>query len=196
MVQNKGLQLKVKNKFKNMRLSDKYKSQITKQLSEELGISNMMAIPSVTKIVVNVGLGRAIQDKSLIDKATDDLTKITGQKPKVCQARKSVASFKLRAGLPIGLQVTLRNEKMYDFMEKLFNLVLPRLRDFKGVKTKSFDGQGNYTLGLEEQIVFPEIDYGKIDAVRGLEITFVTTAKSDEVAFKLLSLLGMPFAKK
>ena len=179
-----------------MRLYEKYKTQIVDELAKELKLSNKMAVPGITKVVINTGIGKAMLDKSILDRALEDLTKITGQKPKVCQSKKSVASFKLRAGLPIGLQVTLRNEKMYDFLEKMFNLVLPRLRDFKGVSRKSFDGRGNYTLGLEEQIVFPEIDYGKIDAVRGLEITIVTSAKDNETGLKMLQKMGMPFAKK
>jgi len=179
-----------------MRLYEKYKTQIAQELAKELKLDNQMAVPVISKVVINTGLGKAIADKTIIDKALDDMTKITGQKPKVTQSRKSIASFKLRAGLPIGMQITLRNEKMYDFLEKLINLVLPRLRDFKGVSRKSFDGRGNYTLGLEEQIVFPEIDYGKIDAVRGLEITIVTTAKDNETGMMLLQKIGMPFAKK
>lgn len=179
-----------------MRLYQKYQKEIVKSLMADLKLKNIHSVPSVNKIVVNVGMGQALQDKTLIDKAVNELSAMTGQKPRVALSRKAVASFKLRAGVPIGVQVTLRRAKMYDFMEKLFNLVLPRLRDFKGVSRKSFDGRGNYTLGLEEQTVFPEIDYGKIDRVHGLEITFVTTAKTNDDAMKLLELLGMPFTKK
>ncbi len=179
-----------------MRLYTKYQKEIQKKLMEEFGLKNALSVPKVDKIVVNVGVGQALQDRTILDKVVSEVTAMTGQKPRIAMSRKAVASFKLRAGVPIGVQVTLRRAKMYDFMEKLFNLVLPRLRDFKGVNRKSFDGRGNYTLGLEEQTVFPEIDYGKIDRVHGLEITFVTTAKTDEQALKLLELLGMSFTKK
>ncbi len=179
-----------------MRLYQKYQTEITKTLMKDLKLKNTYSVPKVDKIVVNIGLGQAVQDKTIIDKAVNELSAITGQKPRIALSKKAVASFKLRAGVPIGVQVTLRKAKMYDFMEKLFNLVLPRLRDFKGVSNKSFDGRGNYTIGLEEQTVFPEIDYGKIERVHGLEITFVTSAKTNDEAKHLLELLGMSFAKK
>ena len=179
-----------------MRLYQKYQTEITKTLMKDLKLKNIHSVPKVDKIVVNIGLGQAISDKTIIDKAVNELSAITGQKPRIALSKKAVASFKLRAGVPIGVQVTLRKSKMYDFMEKLFNLVLPRLRDFKGVSNKSFDGRGNYTIGLEEQTVFPEIDYGKIERVHGLEITFVTSAKTNDEAKHLLELLGMSFAKK
>lgn len=178
-----------------MRLQQRYSEQIAPQLQKDLQLENRLAVPVLEKVVLNMGMGQALADKGLIEKAMADLTAIAGQKPAVMLSRKAVASFKLRKGVPIGLKVTLRNQRMYDFVEKLFTIVLPRLRDFQGLSTKSFDGRGNYTMGMTEQIVFPEIDYGKIDRVRGLEITFVTTANDNASARQLLQSLGAPFAK-
>jgi large subunit ribosomal protein L5 len=154
-----------------------------------------MAVPRVEKVVLNIGIGEAIQNSKALDAASADLAAITGQRPWVRRAKKSVAAFKLRAGMPVGLMVTLRGDRMYDFLDRLLNLALPRVRDFRGVATRSFDGRGNYTLGLREQLIFPEIDYDKIDKVRGLEITIVTSAKTDIEARRLLELLGMPFQR-
>lgn len=178
-----------------MSLKQKYQQQIIPELEKQLGLDNVMSVPKLEKVVINMGMGEALKDRSQMDKAIADIRAITGQQPRITQARKSVASFKLREGQQIGLKVTLRKDRMYDFIEKLFALVLPRLRDFQGVPLKSFDGQGNYTLGLSEQIIFPEIDYGKIDRVRGLEITFVTNTAEDQHALALLTSLGMPFQK-
>ncbi|HIE12481.1 MAG TPA: 50S ribosomal protein L5, partial [Desulfotomaculum sp.] len=154
---------------------------------------NVMQVPKLEKVTVNVGLGEAVQNPKAVDAAVEDLKVITGQKPVVTRAKKSIAAFKLRAGMQIGAKVTLRGERMYDFVDKVVNAVLPRVRDFRGVSPKSFDGRGNYTLGIKEQIIFPEIDYDKVDKVRGMNITIVTTAKTDEEARELLRLLGMPF---
>lgn len=179
----------------NNNLKEKYQKEIASKLAKELGLTNVLASPKMEKIIINVGLSEAMENKGALESASNDLTVITGQKPKVTKARQSIAGFKLRAGQPIGLMVTLRGQRMYDFFEKLVAVVLPRLRDFRGVSLKSFDGQGNYTLGISEQIVFPEIDYTKVDKVRGLEITIVTNAQTDEKAKRLLELLGMPFEK-
>lgn len=178
-----------------MKLKQKYDTEIKKALLDELKIKNPMAVPKLTKIVVNVGLGEALMDHKVIEKVANDLRAITGQKPLVTRAKTSIASFKLRAGDTVGLKVTLRGKRMYDFFEKLTRIVLPRVRDFRGVSQSSFDGQGNYNLGLTEQTVFPEIDYGKVDKIRGLEITFVTTAGTNERGIKLFEKLGMPFIK-
>jgi len=167
--------------------------EINPKLMTELGIKNPMALPKVTKIVVNVGVGEAIVNKKAIEKVVEDVSLITGQKPVVTKARKSVSAFKLRKGLAIGVKVTLRGERMYSFLEKLIKIVLPRIRDFRGISNKNFDGRGNYNLGVSEQILFPEIEYDKIDKIRGLEITIVTNARTNEKGEKLLSLLGMPF---
>jgi len=161
----------------------------------EFGYTNVMQVPKVEKIVVNIGLGEAIQNAKAIDAAVSDLATITGQKPVVTRAKKSIAAFKLRAGMPIGAMVTLRGPRMYEFLDRLVSTALPRIRDFRGVSPNAFDGRGNYTLGLREQIVFPEIDYDKIDKTRGLEMSIVTTAKTDQEGRRLLALLGMPFAK-
>jgi large subunit ribosomal protein L5 len=177
-------------------LKEKYQKEIAPKLAQELGLKNPLAAPKMEKIVVNIGLSEAMDDKKVLETASRSLAVITGQKPKVAKARQSIAGFKLRAGQPIGLMVTLRGQRMYDFFEKLVKVVLPRLRDFQGVSLKSFDGQGNFSLGIPEQIVFPEIDYSKVDKVRGLEVTIVTNAQTDEKAEKLLKLLGMPFEKK
>lgn len=176
-------------------LKKQYQDKIATKLAKELGLKSVLAAPKMEKIIINVGLSEAMDDKKILATVSQELAMITGQKPKVAKARQSIAGFKLRAGQPIGLMVTLRGQRMYDFFEKLVKVVLPRLRDFQGVSLKSFDGQGNYSLGLPEQIVFPEIDYAKVDKVRGLEVTIVTNAKTDEKAKKLLALLGMPFEK-
>ncbi len=177
-------------------LKGKYQKKIAPKLAKELGLTNVLAAPKMEKIIVNIGLSEAMDNKKLLEAASHDLAVITGQKSKVNKARQSIAGFKLRKGQSIGLMVTLRGQRMYDFFEKLVRVVLPRLRDFQGVSLKSFDGQGNYSLGISEQIVFPEIDYAKVDKVRGLEITIVTNAQTDEKAKKLLALLGMPFEKE
>lgn len=176
-------------------LKQKYQKEIAPILVKKLKLKNLLAVPRVTKVVVSMGVGEGAQDKSLIESATSELAVITGQKPKVTRARKAEAGFKLRAGDPIGLMVTLRGKRMYDFLEKLFKIVLPRVRDFRGVSLKSFDGQGNYNLGLREQFVFPEIDYGKVVKAKGLQITVITNAGDNERAKMLLELLGMPFQK-
>jgi large subunit ribosomal protein L5 len=178
------------------RLRDKYQEDIVPTLMSEFGYSNVMQAPKLQKIVVNIGLGEAVQNAKAIDAAVGDLTAITGQKPVVTRAKKSIAAFKLRAGMPIGAMVTLRGARMYEFLDRLVAISLPRVRDFRGVSPNSFDGRGNYTLGLREQILFPEIDYDRIDKTRGLEMSFVTTARTDEEGRRLLALLGMPFAKK
>lgn len=171
-----------------------YLEKVRPALLKELQLKNLMAVPRVIKIVINVGLKEAAQKKELIEEASQEVALITGQKPIPTKAKKSIAGFKLTKGAAIGLKVTLRGRKMYDFLDKLFNLVLPQVKDFKGLSRKSFDGQGNYTLGMEEQLVFPEIDYSKIKTARGMEITIVTNAKTDEGAEKLLELMGAPFA--
>ena len=162
-------------------------------LRERFGYKNVMEIPRLEKVVINMGVGEATGDAKAIDAAVNDLTAIAGQKPIVTRAKKSIAAFKVRAGMPIGVKVTLRGERMYEFLDKLFNLALPRIRDFRGVSPKSFDGRGNYTLGLREQLIFPEINIDKVDKVRGMDIVIVSTAKTDEQAFELLRLMGMPF---
>jgi len=177
------------------RLRDAYKSEIVPAMMERFSYRNIMEVPRLEKIVVNIGLGEALQNAKALDAATNDLTTITGQKPVTTRARKSIANFKLRAGNPIGVKVTLRGEKMYSFLDRLINIALPRQRDFAGVPRSAFDGRGNYTLGIREQLLFVEIEYDSIDKVRGLEMTIVTTAKTDEEARSLLELFGMPFAK-
>jgi large subunit ribosomal protein L5 len=174
---------------------EKYKKEILPQLAKELGLNNLLAAPRVEKVVINVGLKEGAEDKEALAAASQVLTLIAGQKPKVARAKKAIAGFKLQAGAPIGLTATLRGRRMFDFLEKLFKIVLPRLRDFQGVSKRSFDGRGNYSLGIPEQIVFPEVDYTKIDKVRGLEITVVTSTDADKQAKKLLTLMGMPFEK-
>jgi len=178
------------------RLQERYRAEVAPQLRREFNYENVMQVPRVVKIVVNIGLGEAIQNAKAIEAATRDLAQITGQKPVVTRARKSIAAFKLRAGVPIGAMVTLRGERMWVFLDKLVSVALPRVRDFRGVSTKAFDGRGNYTIGVREQLVFPEIEYDKIDKLRGLETTIVTTARTDEEARRLLELLGMPFQKQ
>ncbi|GGE82292.1 50S ribosomal protein L5 [Mycetocola zhadangensis] len=175
------------------RLKQKYKAEIQQQLLKDLGLTNVHQIPTLTKIVVNMGVGEAARDGKIIDGAVADLTKITGQKPQVTKARKSIAQFKLREGQPIGTHVTLRGDRMWEFLDRLLSLALPRIRDFRGLSPKQFDGTGNYTFGLTEQSMFHEIDQDKIDRVRGMDITVVTTAKSDEQGRALLKALGFPF---
>ena len=176
------------------RLKEKYREEIVPAMMEEFGYKNVMQVPHLQKIVVNIGLGEAISNARAIDAAVGDLAAITGQKPVVTKAKKSIAAFKLRAGMPIGAMVTLRGPRMYEFYDRVTSIALPRIRDFRGVSPNSFDGRGNYTLGLREQLAFPEIDYDRIDKVRGLEMSIVTTARTDEEGRRLLALLGMPFA--
>ncbi len=175
------------------RLREIYKKQVAPALMKEFSYRNIMAVPQMKKIVVNMGVGEAIANAKLLDVASAEVASITGQKPVITRAKKSIASFKLRAGMPIGVSVTLRGDVMYEFFDRLCNIALPRVRDFKGLSTKSFDGRGNYTLGLRDQLVFPEIDYAKVDKIRGMNITVVTSAKSDNEARSLLKLMGMPF---
>ena len=176
------------------RLQERYKAEVAPALQKQFEYRNPMQVPRLSKIVVNIGLGEALTNAKAIDAAASDLTMITGQKPIVTKARRSIAQFKIRTGNPIGLKVTLRGDRMWDFLERLTMLALPRIRDFRGVPGRSFDGRGNYSLGLREQIAFPEIDYDKVDRLRGLEVSIVTTAKSDEESKRMLELLGMPFA--
>ena len=176
-----------------MGLKEHYRSEVIPQLMKKFNYKSVMEVPKLEKVVVNMGVGEAVQNPKALEAAVNDLQVITGQKPVITTATKSIAAFKLRAGMKIGCKVTLRGDRMYDFVEKLINIVLPRVRDFRGVSPKSFDGRGNYTLGLREQVIFPEIDYDKIDKVRGMDITVVTTAKTDEEARELLRLMGMPF---
>ncbi|ACV61251.1 ribosomal protein L5 [Desulfofarcimen acetoxidans DSM 771] len=176
-----------------VRLKDKYNNEIVSAMQNKFGYKNIMEVPKLEKVVVNMGVGEAAQNSKAIDAAVGDMVKITGQKPIVTKAKKSIAAFKLRAGMPIGCKTTLRGERMYEFADKLVSIVLPRVRDFRGVSPKSFDGRGNYTLGLREQIIFPEIEYDKVDKIRGMDIIFVTTAKTDEEGRELLRLMGMPF---
>jgi large subunit ribosomal protein L5 len=177
------------------RLQESFRNDVVPQLMTDFQYSNEMQVPKVTKIVVNIGLGEAVQNARALEAAVGDLTMITGQKPVVTRAKKSIAAFKLRAGMPIGAMVTLRGPRMYEFLDRLVSVSLPRIRDFRGVSPNSFDGRGNYTLGLRDQIMFPEIDYDKIDKTRGLEVSIVTTARNDEEGRRLLTLMGMPFAK-
>jgi large subunit ribosomal protein L5 len=175
-------------------LHERYRDEVVSTLRTQFGYQNPMQVPRLEKIVVNVGLGEALQNAKAIDAAVGDLTLVTGQKPIVTRAKRSIAQFRLRTGNPIGLKVTLRGERMWDFLERLTRVALPRIRDFRGVPARSFDGRGNFSLGLREQLAFPEIDYDKVDRLRGLEISIVTTAKTDEESKRLLELLGMPFA--
>jgi len=170
-----------------------YKSEITPKLVEKFGYKNIMEVPRLEKVVLNIGLGEAISNNKILDSAVSELALITGQQPIVTRAKKSIAAFKLREGMPIGCMVTLRKERMYDFLTRLINIALPRVRDFKGISGKSFDGSGNYTLGIKEHIIFPEIEYDKVDKIKGLNISIVTTAATNEEAKELLSLFGMPF---
>ena len=176
-------------------LKDYYNSTVAPAMMKKFNYENVMQIPKLDKVVVNVAAGEAKENAKLIDAIMTDLAAITGQKPVVCRAKKSVANFKLREGMPIGVKVTLRGEKMYEFVYKLFNVSFPRVRDFRGINGNSFDGKGNYSTGIKEQLIFPEIEYDKIDKVRGMDINFITTAQTDEEAKELLSLLGAPFAK-
>ncbi len=177
------------------RLRDLYKTDAVPALTKQFGYKNVMAAPKLVKINVNMGLGEAISNAKILDVAAEELSLITGQHPVVTKAKKSIAAFKLRQGMPIGVTVTLRGDRMYEFFDRLVNIALPRVRDFRGVSSKSFDGRGNYTLGLRDQLIFPEVDFGKADKARGMNITIVTTAKTDDEAFGLLKILGMPFAK-
>lgn len=176
-------------------LKVKYLTEMVPELKARLGYTNAMQLPRLEKIVISIGLGEAIQNPKALEAVERDLTTISGQHPVITRAKKSIASFKLRTGMPIGMMVTLRGKRMYDFFDKLVNIVLPRFRDFRGIPRDSFDGQGNYNLGIKEQIVFPEIDYSKVDKVRGLQVTIVTTAKDDDEARSLLELMGMPFRR-
>ena len=177
------------------RLQETYKKDVAPALMTKFGYKSVMQIPKLDKVVINVGAGEARDNSKVIDAILSDLSQITGQKAVVCKARKSVANFKLREGMNIGAKVTLRGERMYEFIDRLFNVALPRVRDFRGINANSFDGRGNYSMGLKEQLIFPEISYDKIDKIRGMDICFVTTANTDEEARELLTLLGAPFAK-
>jgi large subunit ribosomal protein L5 len=177
------------------RLKEKYRQEVSPALQKDFNYSNPMQIPGVNKVVVNIGMGEVIQNAKAMDAAIADLSTITGQRPVITRAKRSVAAFKLREGMPIGCMVTLRGERMYQFLDKLINVALPRIRDFQGISPEAFDGRGNYTLGLREQLVFPEIDYDKVDKVRGMEVSIVTTARTDEEGRRLLALMGMPFKK-
>ena len=175
------------------RLKDRYQNEIAPALQQKFAYTNVMQIPKVDKIVINMGVGEAVQNSKAIDSAVADLMKLSGQKPVVTKAKKSIAAFKLREGMPIGCKVTLRGQRMYEFMDRLLNVALPRVRDFRGVSGKAFDGRGNYTLGIKEQLIFPEMEYDKIDKLRGMDVVFVTTARTDEEARELLRGFGMPY---
>ena len=177
------------------RMKDYYNSTVAPAMMKKFGYKSVMQIPKLDKIVINVGAGEAKENAKVIDAIMTDLAAITGQKPVICRAKKSVANFKLREGMPIGVKVTLRNERMYEFLDKFFNVSLPRVRDLRGINPNSFDGRGNYSTGIKEQLIFPEIEYDKIDKVRGMDINFITTANTDEEAKELLTLMGAPFAK-
>jgi large subunit ribosomal protein L5 len=174
-------------------VKEAYQTQVVPRLMKERSYSSVMAVPRLLKVVVNMGVGEATQNIKLLDTAMEELGRITGQRPAMRRSRKSIAAFKLRAGMPIAATVTLRGDRMYEFLDRLFNVALPRVRDFRGVATGAFDGRGNYTLGLKDQIIFPEIDYAKVEKLRGMNVTFVTTARSDEESKALLAYLGMPF---
>lgn len=176
------------------RLKEKYNQEVSKALMEKFGYKNVMQLPKLEKIVLNMGLGEAIANSKAMDNAVEDMTIIVGQKPVITRAKKSIAGFKLREGMPIGVKVTLRGERMYEFLDRLISIALPRMRDFRGINPKSFDGRGNYTMGVKEQLIFPEIEYDKVDKIRGMDITVVTSAPTDEEAFELLKQLGMPFS--
>jgi large subunit ribosomal protein L5 len=178
------------------RLKQRYNDEIRQQLMERFGYSSIMQVPKVEKVVLNMGLGEAKQDSKMLDAAVEQLATIAGQKPNIRRARKSIAAFKLRDGMPVGASVTLRGERAYEFLDRLMSIAIPRIRDFRGLKTTSFDGRGNYSMGVREQIIFPEIDYDAIDQVRGLDVTITTSAQTDDEARALLELLGMPFAKE
>jgi large subunit ribosomal protein L5 len=175
------------------RLNELYKSEVVPKLKEKFRYRNAMQVPKLSKVIINMGLGEAIENIKILDSAAEEIGVITGQKPVITKARKSISNFKLRAGVPIGIKVTLRRDRMYHFLDKLMGVALPRVRDFKGVSPKGFDGRGNYTLGIKEQIIFPEVNYDKIDKIKGMNITIVTTARTDEEGLELLRLLGMPF---
>ena len=175
------------------RLKERYQKEVRKKIQDEFGIKNIMAVPKIEKVVLNMGMGEAIQNMKVLDSAVEELAQITGQKPVITKAKKSIASFKLRAGVPIGTMVTLRGEKMYEFLDRLINIALPRVRDFRGLNPKSFDGRGNYTLGIKEHIVFPEIDYDKATDIWGMDITVCTTARNDDEARALLTAFNFPF---
>ncbi len=174
----------------------RYKTSVISQLKKKFGYKNIMQVPRLEKIVINSGVGDAVQNSKMLDAAVVDLTSIAGQKPVITRAKKSIASFKVREGMPIGCMVTLRKRNMYEFLERFVNIAIPRIRDFQGVSRKSFDGRGNYTLGIKEQIIFPEIDYDKVERIRGFNVTIVTSARTDEEALELLALMGMPFKKQ
>ena len=178
------------------RLQDYYRDTVVPQLKEQFGYGNIMEVPRVSKVTLNMGVGEAVGDKKIMDRAVGDMTAISGQKPIVRNARKSVASFKIRDGWPVGCKVTLRRERMYEFLDRLVNIAIPRIRDFRGLSRKSFDGRGNFSMGVKEQIMFPEIDYDQIDAIRGMDITITTTARSDEEALALLQAFNFPFREK
>lgn len=178
------------------RLQTYYKEVVVPQMMEQFGYDNVMQVPRITKIALNMGVGEAVADKKVMDRAVGDMTAIAGQKPVVNNARKSVASFKIRDGWPVGCKVTLRRERMYEFLDRLVNIAIPRIRDFRGLNRKSFDGRGNYSMGVKEQIMFPEIDYDKIDVIRGLDVTIATTARNDEEALALLQAFNFPFRAK
>ncbi|WP_261797253.1 50S ribosomal protein L5 [Candidatus Stoquefichus massiliensis] len=177
------------------RLKERYENEISKSLMTKFNYSSVMQVPAMEKIVINIGVGDAVSNSKLLDEAVEELTLITGQKPVITKAKKSIAGFKLREGMPIGCKVTLRGERMYEFLDKLVSISLPRVRDFRGVPKNSFDGRGNYTLGVKEQLIFPEINFDKVNKLRGMDIVFVTTAKTDEESRELLAQLGMPFQK-
>ena len=176
------------------RLKEKYTTEVMTAMMEKFGYKNVMEIPKVEKVIINMGVGEAVGNPKALDAAVGDMTIIAGQKPVITKAKKSIAAFKIRQGMPIGAKVTLRGTRMYQFLDKLINISLPRVRDFRGVNPKSFDGRGNYTMGIKEQLIFPEIEYDKVDTTRGMDIVIVTTAKSDEEARELLRLMGMPFS--
>jgi large subunit ribosomal protein L5 len=175
------------------RLQDHYRDEVVKKLQEQFGYQNVMEVPRITKITLNMGVGEAIGDRKVMENAVGDMQKIAGQKPIVCKARKSVAGFKVREGWPIGCKVTLRRERMYEFLDRLVNIAIPRIRDFRGMSPKAFDGRGNYNMGIHEQIIFPEVDYDKIDALRGMDINITTSAKTDEEGRALLAAFNFPF---
>lgn len=177
------------------RLRERYKSEIVNSLMEKFNYKSVMEVPKVEKVVINMGVGDAVQNPRVLDSAVEELTAISGQKPLITKSKKSIAGFKLREGMPIGAKVTLRGQRMYDFLDKLISVSLPRVRDFRGVSNKSFDGRGNYTLGIKEQLIFPEIDYDKVNRVRGMDVSIITTAETDEEARELLAQVGMPFQK-
>lgn len=178
------------------RLKERYREEVVPALMKEFGYKNVMQVPRIEKVTVNVGVGEAVSDAKALDAASRDIATITGQQPVITRAKRSISNFKLREGMPIGVTVTVRGDRMWEFLDRLLNATLPRIRDFQGVSPNSFDGRGNYSLGLREQVIFPEIEYDKIDKVRGMQITIVTTARTDEEGKRLLELLGMPFAKR